>query len=210
MKVDVYGIDGSSTGRKIDLPDEIFGIEPNDHALYLDIKAIQANRRQGTHKTKERGEIKGSTRKIKRQKGTGTARAGSIKNPLFKGGGRTFGPRPRSYGIKLNKKVKNLARKSALATKAKAGFIKVIEDFTFDQPKTREFQNVINKLELQDKKSLFVLNEADQNLLLSSRNIKKTGVVQASDLNSYEIMNGGTIILSEGSISKIKETFLNK
>ncbi|MBT8190817.1 MAG: 50S ribosomal protein L4 [Saprospiraceae bacterium] len=210
MKIDVYGIDGNSTGRKVDLPDEIFGIEPNDHALYLDIKAIQANKRQGTHKAKERGEIKGSTRKIKKQKGTGTARAGSIKNPLFRGGGRTFGPKPRSYSIKLNKKVKNLARKSALATKAQAGSIKVIEDFTFDQPKTREFQNVLNNLEVSGAKSLFVLNEADQNLLLSSRNIKKTGVVLASNLNSYEIMNGGTIIFSEGSISKIKESFLNK
>ncbi|NNE27431.1 MAG: 50S ribosomal protein L4, partial [Saprospiraceae bacterium] len=142
MKVDVYGINGKTTGRKIDLPDEIFGIEPNDHALYLDVKAIQAHKRQGTSKTKERGEITGSTRKIKRQKGTGTARAGSIKSPIFRGGGRIFGPKPRKYNLKLNKKVKNLARKSALSTKAKSGALKVVEDFTFDQPKTSEFVQI--------------------------------------------------------------------
>ena len=208
MKVDVYGINGKTTGRKIDLPDEIFGIEPNDHALYLDVKAIQAHKRQGTAKAKERGEIQGSTKKIKRQKGTGTARAGSIKSPIFRGGGRIFGPRPRKYNLKLNKKVKNLARKSALSTKAQNGALKVIEDFTFDQPKTREFQNVLNNLELTNSKSLFVLGETDANLLLSSRNIQKSNIVLASDINTYDIMNGGTIVLSEGCVAKLKETFL--
>ena len=208
MKVDVYGINGKATGRKIDLPDEIFGIEPNDHALYLDVKAIQAHKRQGTSKAKERGEITGSTKKIKRQKGTGTARAGSIKSPIFRGGGRIFGPRPRKYNLKLNKKVKNLARKSALATKAQNGALKVVEDFTFDQPKTREFQNVLSNLELSNSKSLFVLGESDSNLLLSCRNIQKSNVVLANEINTYDIMNGGTIVLSEGCVAKLKETFL--
>ncbi len=210
MKVDVYGINGKSTGRKVDLPDDIFGIEPNDHALYLDIKSIQANKRQGTHKAKERGEIVGSTRKIKKQKGTGTARAGSIKNPIFRGGGRIFGPRPRKYNLKMNKKVKTLAKKSALTTKALSGAIKIIEDFTFDKPKTSEFTNVINNLELTSNKSLFVLPEQDENLYLSSRNLKRSKVMLASDLNSYDIMNAGTLIISEGSVEKIKESFLKK
>lgn len=210
MKVDVYGINGKATGRKVDLPDDIFGIEPNEHALYLDVKSIQANKRQGTHKAKERGEIQGSTRKIKRQKGTGTARAGSIKNPLFRGGGRTFGPRPRKYTVKLNKKVKSLARKSALASKAAAGAIKVLEEFTFDQPKTREFQNVVNNLELSNSKTLFVVSERDENLYLSSRNIQKTKMVLASNLNSYDILNSATLVISEGSVDKIKESFVNK
>ena len=208
MKVDVYGINGKSTGRKIDLPDEIFGIEPNDHALYLDVKSIQANKRQGTHKAKERGEVKGSRRKIKKQKGTGTARAGDIKNPIFKGGGRIFGPRPRTYSVGLNKKVKALARRSALTTKVLGGAIKVVEDFTFDKPKTREFQNVINNLELTTNKSLFVISESDDNLFLSSKNLKKTKLMIATDLNTYDILNAGTLVLSEGSVEKIKETFL--
>ena len=210
MKVDVYGINGKSTGRKIDLPDDIFGIEPNDHAMYLDVKSIQANKRQGTHKTKERGEIRGSTRKIKKQKGTGTARFGSMNNPLFRGGGRTFGPRPRSYNVGVNKKVKTLARRSALSTKAISGTIKVVEDFTFDKPKTSEFINVMKNLELDGGKSLFVLAEIDNNLLLSSNNIQKTKMMVAHDLNSYDILNGGTIVFSEGSVNKLKESFLNK
>jgi len=208
MKADVYGINGKSTGRKVDLPDEIFGIEPNDHVVYLDVKAIQANGRQGTHKAKERGEIKGSTRKIKRQKGTGTARAGSIKNPLFKGGGRVFGPKPRNYGIKLNKKVKKLARISALSTKSAAGSVKVVEDFTLDQPKTKEFFNVLRNLELHDRKTLFVLTEADNNILLSSRNLKDSKVVQAHNLNTLDIMRAHAVVISEGSVEKIKENLL--
>lgn len=210
MKVDVYGINGKSTGRSVDLPDEIFGIEPNDHAMYLDVKSIQANKRQGTHKAKERGEIVGSTRKIKKQKGTGTARFGSIKNPLFRGGGRVFGPRPRKYNVRINKKVKTLAQKSALSAKAQNGAIKVVEDFTFDQPKTREFVNVMRNLELEGSKALFVLADNDRNLLLSSNNIQKAKMMIADDLNSYDILNSGTLIFSEGSISKLKESFLNK
>jgi len=206
MKVDVYGINGSSTGRSVDLPDDIFGIEPNEHAVYLDVKGIQANMRQGTHKAKERGEIKGSTRKIKKQKGTGTARAGSIKNPLFRGGGRVFGPRPRTYGIKLNKKVKLLARKSALSAKASAGSLKVIEDFSFDAPKTKEFQNVLNNLEATKSRALFVYGgELSQNLLLSTRNIKKASMKKASNLSTLDIMNAGHIFLMESSVKQIKE-----
>ena len=205
MKVDVIGINGKSTGRSVDLPDDIFGIEPNDHVVYLDVKAIQANGRQGTHKAKERGEITGSTKKIKKQKGTGTARAGSLKNPLFKGGGRIFGPRPRSYGLKLNKKVKQLARKSALSSKVSSGNLKVIEDFSFDAPKTKEFQNVINSLEAKGK-TLFVYGgEADSNFLLSSRNIKKTSVRQAMNISTLDIMNAGQVFLMESSVKTIKE-----
>jgi large subunit ribosomal protein L4 len=210
MKVDVYGINGKTTGRSIDLPDEIFGIVPNDHAMYLDIKSIQANKRQGTHKTKERGEIAGSTRKVKKQKGTGTARFGSMNNPIFRGGGRIFGPRPKTYHVRINKKVKALARLSALSTKALNGGIKVVEDFTFDKPKSKEFANVMRNLNLDSGKSLFVLADIDQNLLRSSNNIQKTKMMVASDLNSYDILNGGTIVLSEGSINKLKESFLNK
>ncbi len=208
MKVDVYGINGQATGRKIELPDEIFGTEPNKHVVYLDVKAIQANGRQGTHKAKERGEIKGSTRKIKRQKGTGTARAGSIKNPLFKGGGRVFGPRPRNYNLKLNKKVKRLARISALSSKIASGAIKVVEDFTFDQPKTKEFLNVIKNLEANNGKSLFVLSDFDNNLFLSSRNLQETSVVLAQDLSTLDIMRAKALLISEGSVEKIKETLL--
>jgi len=208
MKVDVYDINGKSTGRSLDLPDDIFGIEPNEHAVYLDVKSIQANKRQGTHKAKERGEIKGSSKKIKKQKGTGTARFGNIKNPLFKGGGRVFGPRPRTYSVKLNKKVKRLARLSALSAKAASGAIKVVEDFTFEAPATKEFANVLNNLEA--KKALVVLAERDNNLLLSSRNIKQTSLITAKNLNTLDIMKAGSLILSEGSVNAIKETFSNK
>lgn len=208
MKVDVYGINGKSTGRQVDLPDEIFGVEPNEHAVYLDVKAIQANGRQGTHKAKERGEIKGSTKKIKRQKGTGTARAGSIKNPLFKGGGRMFGPRPRNYNLKLNKKVKRLARISALSSKVLGGGLKVVEDFTFEAPKTKEFVNVMNNLELKGQKTLFVIPEADNNILLSSRNLQESKVVVANNISTLDIMKAHSIVLSEASVEKIKETLL--
>lgn len=206
MKVDVYGTNGKATGRQVELPDEIFGIEPNEHAVYLDVKAIQANGRQGTHKAKERGEIAGSTKKIKRQKGTGTARAGSIKNPLFKGGGRVFGPRPRSYGQKLNKKVKRLARISALSAKSAAGAIKVVEDFTFDQPKTKEYVNVLKNLELANSKTLLVVPEMDKNLVLSQRNVKESRITLAKDINTLEIMKANTLLISEASVDKIKET----
>ena len=207
MKVDVLNIEGKSTGKQVDLPDNIFGIEPNEHAVYLAVKSYNAAQRQGTHASKERGDIVGSTRKIKRQKGTGTARAGSLKNPLFRGGGRVFGPQPRNYRIKLNKKVKTLARASALSYKAAQGGIVVVEDFTFEAPKTSEFVNFLNNMELADSKSLLVLNEYDSNLHLSSRNVKNSGVVHAKDLNVYEILNANKLLLSESAIEKLVETF---
>jgi len=207
MKVDVININGSSAGRSVDLPDDIFGLEPNDHAMYLAVKAYQAHQRQGTHKAKEKGEITGSTRKLKKQKGTGTARAGSIKSGVFRGGGRMFGPRPRTYSVRLNKKVKRLARASAFSQKMGAGHVKVVEDFTFDQPKTKEMLNVLTSLELSNAKSTIVLGDYDKNLHLSARNIPKTGLVYAGDLNTFQIMNGGTILIAESAVEKIKETF---
>ena len=206
MTVDVLNIQGEKTGRSVSLPDEVFGIEPNEHVLYLAVKHHLANQRQGTHKAKERGDIKASTRKIKRQKGTGTARAGSLKNPLFKGGGRVFGPRPRTYNVGLNKKVKSLARKSALSTKAQNGSIVVLEDFTFDAPKTREFAQVLKNLDLNSNKSLFVIADYDKNLYLSGRNIPDSQVVHAKDLNTYQVMEAGTLVISENSVDVIKET----
>ena len=203
MKVDILAISGKTTGRSIDLPDDIFGIEPNEHSVYLDVKSIRANARQGTHKSKERGEIKGSTKKIKKQKGTGTARAGNIKNPLFKGGGRVFGPRPRTYTVKLNKKVKVLARKSALAAKAQSGALKVLEDFSFDQPKTKEFAQVLTNLETGNKMALFVVPEIDKNLQLSSRNVAKANIKLANNVSTYDIMSASSVFLSEGSIQKL-------
>jgi len=208
MKLDILNIQGKSSGKSADLPDEIFGIEPNNHVLYLAVKQFLANQRQGTHKAKERGEIKGSTRKIKKQKGTGTARAGSIKNPLFRSGGRVFGPRPRSYSFDLNKKVKRLARKSALSLKVKSGGLKVVEDFTFDAPKTKEFNSVISNLGLEGR-SLMVVSEYDKNLHLSSRNLAKSGVIVAKDLNTYQIMRAKNLIISESAIGKIAEAFGN-
>lgn len=205
MKVDVLNIEGKSTGRSIDLPDAIFGIEPNEHAVYLAVKQYNANQRQGTHKAKERGEIKGSTRKIKKQKGTGTARAGSIKNPLFKGGGRIFGPRPRNYSFKVNKKVKRLARLSALSAKAKNGELAVIEDFTFDTPQVKGFKDILNNLELGGKKALFVTGDYDSNLYLSCRNLAKSNVMNAKDLNTYSILDANKVLLSESAVTKMKE-----
>ena len=205
MKLDVLNISGSSTGRSIDLPDDIFGIEPNEHVVYLAVKQYLAHQRQGTHKAKEKGEITGSTRKLKRQKGTGTARAGSIKSPVFRGGGRVFGPRPRNYSIKLNKKVNRLARKSALSSKASSGKLKVVEDFTFEAPKTKEYANVLKSLDC-DGKSLLVVGEYDNILHLSSRNVPKANVVTASNLNTYQVMNSGTLLISEGAIKKIIST----
>ncbi len=207
MKVDVLNINGKAAGRSIDLPDNIFGLEPNEHAIYLAVKSYNAAQRQGTHKAKEKGEITGSTRKIKKQKGTGTARAGSIKSGVFRGGGRMFGPRPRTYSVKLNKKVKTLARASALSQKMSNGEIKVIEDFTFDKPKTSEMNNVIVNLELNGRKSVFVTSDVDKNLYLSARNLAKSGVVPAQNLNVYDIMNAQTIVFSEGAIEKLKESF---
>lgn len=209
MKVDVLGINGKAAGKSVDLPDDVFGIEPNEHVLYLAVKQYLAHQRQGTHKSKERGEIAGSTKKIKKQKGTGTARAGSIKSPIFRGGGRIFGPRPRTYKVDLNKKVKRLARKSALSLKAANGGIKVIEDFTFDAPKTKEFNKVLSNLELEGR-TLMVIGDYDKNLLLSSRNLARTGVVVASDLNTYQIMKAKTLIVAESAIGKIAETFGTK
>ena len=207
MELNVLNIEGKETGRKITLSDLIFGVEPNDHAIYLDVKQYLANKRQGTHKSKERAEIAGSTRKIKKQKGTGTARAGSIKSPLFRGGGTVFGPRPRSYDFKLNKKVKLLARKSALTYKARENGIVIMEDFNLEAPKTKEMMNIKNNLQIADKKSLFVLPAENNNIYLSSRNLQNVSVVIASELNTYQILNAKAIVLLEGSVKKIEETF---
>lgn len=209
MEVNVINIEGKETGKKVTLSDLIFGVDPNDHAIYLDVKQYLANQRQGTHKAKERAEIAGSTRKIKKQKGTGTARAGSIKSPVFRGGGRVFGPRPRNYGFKLNKKVKQLARKSALTYKAKDNSIIVLEDFNFEAPKTKEFITLQNNLKINDKKSLFVLTEANKNIYLSSRNLKGVKVVMASELTTYHILNASSLVLLEGSIENIEGVFNN-
>jgi len=207
MELTVLNISGKETGRKVTLDDSIFGIEPNDHAIYLDTKQFMANQRQGTHKAKERGEIAGSTRKIKRQKGTGTARAGSIKNPLFRGGGRIFGPNPRYYGFKLNKKVKQLARKSALSYKASSNNIIVLEDFSLEAPKTKEMVKMGNNLNLADKKSLIVLPEQNKNIYLSSRNVQGVEVVTAGKLNTYEIMKASTLVLVESAVDVLQATF---
>jgi len=209
MELAILNIDGKETGRKVKLNDSIFGIEPNDHAIYLDTKQFRANQRQGTHKTKERSEIIGSTRKIKRQKGTGTARAGSIKNPIFRGGGRTFGPAPRDYGFKLNKKVKQLARKSALSYKASTKNIIVLEDFSFEGPKTKEMIKIGDNLKITDKKSLIVLSEQNKNIYLSARNIQEVEVVTASELNTYEIMKASTLVLVESAVDVLQATFEN-
>jgi len=207
MKLEVFNIQGEKTGKSVDLPDDIFGIEPNEHAVWLAVKAHLANKRQGTHKAKERGEIAGSTRKIKRQKGTGTARAGSIKSPVFRGGGRIFGPRPRNYSQKLNKKVARLARKSAFSSKAAAGQLVVVEDFSFDAPKTKQLNGIISALNTGTKKSVLVTGGYDKEIMLSGRNLATSKVTYASDLHTYQVMNAGTLILSESSIEKIKETF---
>ena len=209
MKVAVHNIKGKETTKKVDLKKDIFGIEPNDHAIYLDVKQYLANQRTGTSKTKERGEITGSRRKIRRQKGSGMARVGDIKNPIFRGGGRTFGPKPRDYDNKLNKKVKRLARKSALTYKAKDNNIIVLEDFTLDTPKTKEYLNVLTNLEQTDNKTLMILPETNKNVYLSSRNIKKAKVVRASDLCTYDIMNANKLLVLESSVKEIEET-LNK
>jgi large subunit ribosomal protein L4 len=205
MEVKVLDFNGKDTGRKVELSDSVFAIEPNNHAVYLDVKQYLANQRQGTHKAKERAEVAGSTRKIKKQKGTGTARAGSAKNPLFKGGGTVFGPRPRSYSFKLNKNLKRLARKSAFSIKAKEANIIVLEDFNFETPNTKNFINVLKALELENKKSLFVLGNTNKNVYLSSRNLKASSVVSSLELSTYAILNANNLVLLESSLEIIEE-----
>ncbi len=205
MEVAVLDIQGKETGRKISLDTAVFGIEPNEHTVYLEVKQYLAAQRQGTHKSKERGEIAGSTRKIKKQKGTGTARAGSIKNPLFTGGGRIFGPRPRNYSFKVNKSVKRLAKRSILSQKVKDNQIKVLEEFNFDAPRTKDFINLMSSLGLENKKTLVVLGDSNKNVYLSSRNLPKVKVTTVSELNSYDLMNASEVVLIENSVAKIQE-----
>ena len=209
MELAVINHKGQDTGRKVTLSDEIFAIEPNDNAIYLDVKQYLANQRQGTHKSKERNEVAGSTKKIKKQKGTGGARAGSLKAPNFRGGGRVFGPKPRDYSFKLNKKVKQLARKSALSYKAKDNSLVVLEDLSFDAPKTKNYIALLNGLSLADKKTLLVLAEENKNVFLSSRNLPKAKVVTVNDVNTYQLLNADHLVLCEGSVSKL-ETILSK
>lgn len=204
MELTVYKITGEETGRKVKLNKDIFGLEPNNHAIYLDVKNILANRRQGTHKTKERSEVAGSTRKIKRQKGTGSARAGDIKNPIFRGGGIIFGPQPRDYSFKLNKKVKQLARKSALSYKALNNQILVVEDFNLEAPKTKDFYAIQKNLKINDKKSLIVFKDKNNNIYLSSRNLRHSKVVTLSDLNTYDIMNSTMLMFLESSLDALQ------
>ncbi|MGC9373460.1 MAG: 50S ribosomal protein L4 [Bacteroidales bacterium] len=207
MELSIVNIKGEDTGKKVTLNDSIFNIEPNDHVIYLDVKQYLANKRQGTHKAKERNEIAGSTKKIKRQKGTGTARAGSIKSPVFRGGGRVFGPKPRDYSFKLNKKVKLLARKSALSYKAMDSNIKVLENFNFEVPKTKELVNLRNNLGVADKKVLLVLSEQNKNIYLSSRNLQDVKVVNVSDINTYDIVNASVVLFVENSIEPLHKMF---
>ena len=207
MELNVIDIKGQETGRKVELPDAVFGIEPNDHAIYLDVKQYLANNRQGTHKAKERAEIAGSTKKIKRQKGTGTARAGSLKSPIFRGGGRAFGPRPRDYSFKLNKKLKQLARKSALSYKAQNDAIVVVEDFSLETPKTKEFVNIRQNLQVDEKRSLVIFKDLDRNVYLSSRNVPKSEVASLTGLNTYKIMRAQSLILAESSVDEIAQLF---
>ena len=204
MKVAVLDIKGKDTGRKVELSKEVFGIEPNEHAIYLDVKQYLAHQRQGTHKAKERAEIAGSTRKIKKQKGTGTARAGSIKSPVFRGGGRIFGPRPKDYTQKLNKNVKRLARKSALSQKSLDKALVVVEDFNFETPKTKDFVSVLQSLGVADKKSLVILGDNDNNVYLSSRNLKGSEVVKNSELSTYKILNAKSLVLTESAVEGIQ------
>jgi large subunit ribosomal protein L4 len=209
MEVAVFNNSGKSTTKKVNLSADVFGIEPNDHAIYLDVKSYLANQRQGTHKSKQRNEISGSSKKLKKQKGTGGARAGNIKNPQFKGGGRVFGPTPRDYSFKLNKKVKDLARKSALSYKAKDNSIAVLEDFSFDAPKTKQYLSLLSALSLSDKKTLLVLPENNKNVVLSGRNIKNAKITTADQINTYDVMNADSVIFVESSVSKV-ENLLNK
>ncbi|MDB5110973.1 MAG: ribosomal protein [Mucilaginibacter sp.] len=207
MEVKVLNVSGKETGAKVQLPEAIFGIEPNDHAIYLDVKQYLANQRQGTHKSKQRNEIAGSTRKLYKQKGTGGARAGSVKSPLFNGGGRVFGPQPRDYSFKLNKKLKSLARKSALSYKAQDSSIIVLEDFNFDSIKTKNYVQLTADLNVTDVKTLLVLPAANNNVYLSSRNLKKTKVVTADQLNTYDVLNAGKLLLTTGAVKLLEEAF---
>ncbi len=209
MELEIKQTSGQATGRKVTLNKDIFGVEPNDHAIWLDVKSILANKRQGTHKSKQRNEVSGTTKKLKRQKGTGGARAGSMKSPLFVGGGRVFGPQPRDYSFKLNKKVKQLARVSALSHKAKDNSITILENFSYDAPKTKSFVDMLNKLSLSDKKVLIVMAETNKNIFLSSRNLQRSKVVNASEINTYDILNAQTLVLTEGALPVI-ENILNK
>jgi large subunit ribosomal protein L4 len=209
MDIAVVKYSGETTGRKVNLTNEVFGIEPNDHAIWLDVKSFLANQRQGTHKSKQRNEISGSSKKLKKQKGTGGARAGNIKNPQFKGGGRVFGPTPRDYSFKLNKKVKDLARKSALTYKAKDNMIAIVEDFNFAAPKTKQYLSLLKTLALDGKKTLLVLPDANSNIVLSGRNIQNAKVVTADQINTYDVMNAEQLILVESSLTKI-DNLLNK
>jgi len=209
MELAVYNKNGEKTARTISLDDSIFGISPNDHAIYLDVKQILANKRQGTHKSKEKGEITGSTRKLKKQKGTGTARFGSIKSPLFRGGGRVFGPRPRDYGFKLNKKLKRLARKSALSYKASENKITILEDFTFETPKTKNFVQLIKSFSLEGKKIIILFPGTDLNVAMSARNIQEVLYQNSSNINTFDIMKAQQLLIVESSIKDINEMFNN-
>lgn len=207
MELAVYKITGDKTTKKVELIDSIFAIKPNDNAIYMDVKQFMANNRQGTHSTKERNAVAGSRRKIKRQKGTGTARAGDIKSPIFRGGGRAFGPHPRDYNFKLNKKLKKIARKSALTYKAKDNNIFILEDFDFDSPKTKNYIEFLNNFNLADSKTLLILTETKENIYLSSRNIKKTKITKASSINTYDILNANSLLIPESSLKEIEELF---
>ncbi|KAF0194936.1 MAG: large subunit ribosomal protein L4 [Bacteroidetes bacterium] len=209
MELAVYNTKGEKTARTVTLSESIYNIEPNDHAIYLDTKQYLANQRQGTHSSKEKSTVSGSTRKLKKQKGTGGARAGSIKSPLLRGGARVFGPHPRDYGFKLNQKLKQLARLSALSYKAKNNNIVVIEDLTYDKPKTKNFVELLENLKLSGKKTLMVLSESDKALYLSSRNLSRARVIRACDLNTYEIIRANNLIILEGSVAEIEKTFQN-
>jgi len=210
MEVSVYNIKGEDTGKKVVLNDAVFGIEPNDHAIWLDVKQIMANKRQGTHKSKQRSEIAGSTKKLGRQKGGGGARRGDIKSPVLVGGGRVFGPVPRDYGFKLNKKVKQLARRSALSYKVQEGALMVIEDFSFDAPKTKQFVEMTKNLKVSDKKTLFVLPEANNNVFLSARNIQRNELAIASDINTYQVLNADVMVVTENALNVIEGVLTNK
>ena len=207
MELAVYNTKGKATSKKVKLSDSIFGIEPNDHAIYLDVKLIMANKRQGTHMARERADVAGSTKKIKKQKGTGTARAGSIKNPLFRGGGTVFGPRPRIYGFKLNKKQRKLARMSALSYKAKEDSIVILEDLRMDSPKTKEYLTIMDNLNLSGTKTLVVVAENDRNVYLSSRNVQNTKVIEASQVNTYDVLNCKKLVIAESAVDKIENLF---
>jgi large subunit ribosomal protein L4 len=205
MRLDILNIKGEKTGKSVELPDNIFAIEPNEHAIYLSVKQFLANQRHGNHKSKERSEMSGSTRKLHRQKGTGGSRKGDINNPLYRGGGRVFGPKPHDYNIYLNKKVKNLAKKSALSVKAANGQIKIVEDFTMDAPNTKNYRSIMKSLNLDGAKSLLVLTDSNTNIVLSSNNLKGAEVRRASDINTYDLMNTSMLLISEGAVTKVVE-----